>query len=177
MVRPGSEVFSPISLLPIMAAISYAAMTMMTRKLGMRDSAGALTFYIQMAFIVISVGVGLAIGDGRFDHYDNASISFLLRAWTWPDQTQFELLLLCGFLVTFGGYLLSQAYRLGEAAPVASFEYCSMPFALAIGFYLWGDWPDPIAFAGSGLIIFGGLLVILLEQRNNRRPLRATHSD
>ena len=177
MVRPGSDVFSPISLLPIMAALSYAVMTMMTRKLGMRDSAGALTFYIQLAFLVISLAVGLAIGDGRFDRHDNASISFLLRAWQWPDQSQIELLLLCGFMVTFGGYLLSQAYRLGEAAAVAPFEYAAMPFALAIGFYLWGDWPDSTAFAGSGLIIFGGLLVILLEHRATRAPVRVTHTD
>lgn len=177
MLRPGSDVFSPVSLLPIMAALSYAVMTMMTRKLGIRDSAGALTFYIQISFLFISLAVGLVIGDGSFDRHANPSASFLLRAWRWPDQSQIELLLLCGFMVTFGGYLLSQAYRLGEAAAVAPFEYASMPFALVIGFYLWGDWPDSIAFAGSGLIIFGGLLVILLEHRATRTPLRATHID
>jgi drug/metabolite transporter (DMT)-like permease len=160
-----------------MAALSYAVMTMMTRKLGMRDSAGALTFYIQVSFPFISLAVGLAIGDGSFDRHANPSASFLLRAWRWPDQSQIQLLLLCGFMVTFGGYLLSQAYRLGEASAVAPFEYASMPFALLIGFYLWGDWPDSIAFVGSGLIIFGGLLVILLEHRTTRTPVRATHTD
>lgn len=171
MVRPGSDVFRLVSLLPIMAALSYAAMQMMTRKLGMRESAGAMTFYIQLAFIVISIGVGLSIGDGRFDRFDDPSISFLLRAWHWPEQSQLELLLLCGFMVTFGGYLLSQAYRLGEAAAVASFEYSSMPLALVIGFYLWGDWPDSTAFFGSGLIIFSGLLVVYFEHRSTRKRL------
>ena len=174
MVRPGSDVFSPLSLLPIIAALLYAAMTMMTRKLGVRDSAAALTFYIQLAFLGISAVVGIAIGDGGFDRYDNPSVGFLLRAWRWPDLAQFELLLLCGFMVTFGGYLLSQAYRLGEAAAVAPFEYSSMPFALAVGFYLWGDWPDALAFAGSGLIVFSGLLVVFLEHRAARIVLRAT---
>ena len=171
MVRPGSEVFRLVSLLPIMAALSYAAMQMMTRKLGMRESAGAMTFYIQLAFIVISIAVGLGIGDGRFDKYNDPSISFLLRAWHWPQQSQLELLLLCGFMVTFGGYLLSQAYRLGEAAAVASFEYSSMPLALVIGFYLWGDWPDTVAFFGSGLIICSGLLVVYFEHRSTRQRL------
>ncbi len=169
MLRPGSEVFRSVSLLPVLAALSYAVMTMMTRKLGMHEKASALTFYIQLAFIVISSVVGLAIGDGRFDTYDSEAIGFLLRAWSWPDLTQLQLLLLCGVMVSFGGYLISQAYRLGEAAAVAPFEYASLPFALMVGFYLWGDWPDWISFIGSGLLIFSGLLVFYLENRTHKK--------
>ncbi len=169
MLRPGSEVFRSISLLPVLAALSYAVMTMMTRKLGMHEKASALTFYIQLAFIVISSIVGLAIGDGRFDTYDSEAIGFLLRAWSWPNLAQLQLLLLCGVMVSFGGYLISQAYRLGEAAAVAPFEYASLPFALMVGFYLWGDWPDWISFIGSGLIIFSGLLVFYLENRAHKK--------
>ncbi|MEM7564877.1 MAG: DMT family transporter [Pseudomonadota bacterium] len=168
MLRPGSEVFNWISLLPIMAALSYAAMTMMTRKLGMADSAGTLSFYIQIAFIVISLIIGLTIGDGRFNHFENTSADFLLRAWVWPDEAQIKLLLACGFLTAFGGYFLSQAYRLGEAAAVAPFEYASLPLALIVGFYLWGDWPDGIAFIGSGLIIASGLFVVYLENQKQQ---------
>ncbi|MBT8433626.1 MAG: DMT family transporter [Gammaproteobacteria bacterium] len=169
MLRPGSEVFRSISLLPVLAALSYAVMTMMTRKLGMREKASALTFYIQLAFILISSIVGLAIGDGRFDIYANETTGFLLRAWRWPDLAQLQLLLLCGVMVAFGGYLISQAYRLGEAAAVAPFEYASLPFALLVGFYLWGDWPDWISFIGSGLIIFSGLLVLYLENLAHKK--------
>ena len=169
MLRPGSEVFRSISLLPVLAALSYAVMTMMTRKLGMHEKASALTFYIQLAFIVISSIVGLAIGDGRFDTSDSEAIGFLLRAWSWPDLAQLQLLLFCGVMVSFGGYLISQAYRLGEAAAVAPFEYASLPFALMVGFYLWGDWPDWISFIGSGLIIFSGLLVFYLENRAHKK--------
>ena len=169
MLRPGSEVFKLVSLLPILAALSYAAMTMMTRKLGMQEKAGALTFYIQLAFIVISSITGLAIGDGAFDLYDNTSLGFLLRAWVWPNSYQLQLLMLCGGIVSIGGYLMSQAYRLGEAAVVAPFEYASLPFALVIGFYLWGDWPDWHAFIGTGLIICSGLLVFYLENRAHKK--------
>jgi drug/metabolite transporter (DMT)-like permease len=171
MLRPGSELFKAISLLPVLAALSYAAMTMMTRKLGINDSAGSMTFYIQIAFIIISLCVGAALGDGRYDQFDNASISFLLRAWSWPNQTQMELLLLCGFMVSFGGYLISQAYRLGEAAAVAPFEYASLPFALVVGYTMWGDWPDWVSFAGSGLIISSGLLVVFLENRKHKKVM------
>ena len=169
MLRPGSDLFRAVSLLPIMAALCYAAMIMMTRKLGIRESAGALTFYIQIAFIVISATVGLAIGDGNLDIYDNRSLSFLLRAWSWPSLEQLQLLLACGLIVACGGYLISQAYRLGEAPAVAPFEYASLPFALIVGYYLWGDWPDWPAFVGTGMIICSGLLVMYLENRDHRK--------
>jgi drug/metabolite transporter (DMT)-like permease len=177
MLRPGSEVFKPVSLLPILAALSYAAMTMMTRKLGIQEKAGALTFYIQIAFIVISSITGLAIGDGAFDLYANKSLGFLLRAWVWPNSYQLQLLMLCGGIVSIGGYLISQAYRLGEASAVAPFEYASLPFALVIGFYLWGDWPDSYAFVGTGLIICSGLLVFYLENRAHKKSLQHAQID
>ncbi len=177
MVRPGSELFRLVSLLPIMAALCYAAMTMMTRKLGLRETAGAMTFYIQIAFIAVSVTVGLVIGGGEFDRFDDPALGFLLRAWRWPAAAEWILLVACGVLVCFGGYLLSQAYRLGEAPVVAPFEYASMPFALAAGLILWGDWPDWIALAGSALIIGGGLLVVVLENRARRRVTRQAQID
>ncbi len=168
MVRPGAEVFALTSLLPILAALSYAIMQMMTRKLGMHERAGTLTFYIQLAFLLISSLIGLSIGDGRLDTMGNPTSEFLLRAWIWPLPDDFGLLALCGLIVAFGGYLLSQAYRLGQASAVAPFEYTSMPFALIIGYYLWGDWPDWTSFVGSGLIIFSGLLIVYLESRSRR---------
>lgn len=173
MLQPGTELFRLISILPVLAALCYAGMTMMTRKLGMEESAGALTFYIQLAFISISSLVGLGIGDGRFDRYDSTALDFLLRAWVWPDVTQLQLLLLCGVIVSFGGYLISQAYRIGEASAVAPFEYASLPFALVVGYYLWGDWPDWRAFVGTGMIIASGLLVLYLENRTQRKSAHA----
>jgi len=169
MLRPGNELFRLISILPVLAALCYASMTMMTRKLGLHETAGALTFYIQLAFIVISSLVGLGIGDGSLDRYDSGALSFLLRAWVWPDPGQWQLLIICGAIVSFGGYLISQAYRIGEASAVAPFEYASLPFALVVGYYLWGDWPDWRAFVGTGLIIGSGLLVVYLENRAHKR--------
>ena len=169
MMRPGSELFRPVSTLPVMAALCYSAMTMMTRMLGLRESAGALTFYIQIAFIVISIATGLAIGDGAYDRFEDTSLQFLLRTWSWPDGAQLRLLVLCGAIVAIGGYLLSQAYRIGEAPAVAPFEYASLPFALLVGYLLWGDWPGMQAFAGTALIVGSGLVVVYFENRSYRK--------
>ena len=45
MMRPGAELFRTISVLPVLAALSYAAMTMLTRKLGLRETFPKNTFF------------------------------------------------------------------------------------------------------------------------------------
>jgi len=171
MLRPGAELFRLTSLLPVVAALMYAIMQMVTRKLGVMDKAGTLTFYIQISFILISSIMGVIVGDGGFNNHDNPTFDFLLRAWTWPTVDDLLLLGLCGFIVACGGYLMSQAYRIGQASVVAPFEYTSLPFALVIGYILWGDWPDWISFFGSILIISSGLLIVYFENRSTRKPL------
>jgi drug/metabolite transporter (DMT)-like permease len=165
MLRPGTELFKLSSMLPIMAALIYAVMQMITRKLGMHDTAGTLTFYIQIAFILVSSTMGLTVGDGSFNDHSNQTTEFLLRAWVWPVANDLALLGVCGVVVAFGGYLMSQAYRIAEASVVAPFEYTSLPFALIVGYLLWGDWPDLVSIAGSLLIIMSGLLIVYFENR------------
>ena len=168
MVRPGAGGFHWSSILPVCAAFMYALMQMVTRKLGMRDSAGALTFYIQIAFILISVLSGLIIGDGRFNNFDEPTLAFLFRAWHWPTPFDLGLLAVCGVVVAFGAYLLSQSYRLAQASVVAPFEYTSLPFAVVVGFIVWGDLPGLQEIVGSLMIVGSGLLVVFFESRAQR---------
>ncbi|MGI9318024.1 MAG: DMT family transporter, partial [bacterium] len=169
MVRPSADGFSWASVLPVLAALTYASMQMVTRKLGMRDTAGALTFYVQVAFIIVSVLSGLAIGDGRFNHFEEPTLAFLFRAWYWPNTYDLGLLALCGLVVAFGAYLLSQSYRLAQASVVAPFEYTSLPFAVIVGFVVWGDLPGSDEMIGSLLIVGSGLLVVFFESHSKKR--------
>ena len=168
MLRPGFGTVSVVGVLPLLAAFAYACMQMLTRRLGITDSAATLSFYIQVTFLVVCAMIGVSIGDGRFSGGTNATFEFLLRAWTWPSQSDLILIALCGLLVALGGYLLSQAYRITEVAVVAPFEYVALPFAMFWGYQLWGDWPDKVTFIGSALIVGGGLIVLYREIRQAR---------
>ena len=48
---------------------------------------------------------------------------------------------------------------------------------MAVGFYLWGDWPDARAFIGTGLIIGSGIMVVYLESRTPRKPVSHAQID
>lgn len=169
VMRPGTGIFNWVSLLPVVAALSYASMQMLTRKLGATDKASTMSFYIQVTFILVSLAIGLGVGDGRFAGTGNTSLDFFFRAWRVPESKDLWLFVWCGISSGFGGYLLSQAYRLGEAAIVAPFEYIALPLAVGWGFLLWGDVPDQTAALGMALILASGLYILYRENVRGRQ--------
>ena len=60
-----------------------------------------------------------------------------------------------------GGYFITQAYRLCEAALIAPFEYLALVLAIFWGITIFGEWPDFWAQTGIALILGSGLFVIL----------------
>ncbi|MCA0871777.1 DMT family transporter [Seohaeicola saemankumensis] len=164
-----------VLLLPVVAALTYAILQLMTRKLGATTKASALAVYIQGVFIIVSLGFWIVAGDGRFaEGSDNASIQFLFRAWIRPAPEDWGLLLGLGFNSAIIGYCLGQAYRLADAATVAPFEYAGLPLAVFWGWLIWSDLPDWEVWIGMALIMGAGLFVFLREQQKARRVTRPT---
>lgn len=170
MLRPGSGVFEPVALLPLFAAMCYSMMQMLTRKLGIASKASTLTFYIQITFCIVSALAGLVLGGGEYAGGDNPTLDFLFRAWTLPTVVDGLFMTVCGVLVAFGGYLMSQAYRVAQAAVVAPFEYVGLPMAVVWGYLIWGDWPDVITFIGGAMTVSAGIIVFYREHRHRVRP-------
>jgi len=98
MLRPGSAHSSGspgtlVLLLPVAAAFGYAAVQILTRKLGVSSKASALAVYMQLTFIAVSGGFWFVTGDGRYgEGQDSEILIFLLRAWTWPSASDWPLL-------------------------------------------------------------------------------------
>ncbi|MGO1120999.1 DMT family transporter [Rhodovibrionaceae bacterium A322] len=172
MMRPGSEAFQLAALLPLISAVAYAGLNILTRKMGGTERATTLTFYIQVTFIVVSAAMGLAAGDGRFAGGGDPSLEFLLRAWIWPNPDDYWIFLMVGASATTGGYLISQAYRLCEAGLAAPFEYSALVMAIFWGLVVFGEWPDSIAWVGISLIVGGGLFMLWREAVQNARQRR-----
>lgn len=176
MMRPGSDSFQLAALLPLAAAVSYAGLHILTRKIGGTERASTMTFYIIITFIVVSALMGLAVGDGRFAGTGDASLEFLLRAWVWPAPSDYLILLGIGVGSTFAGYLISQAYRLCEAGLAAPFEYTALVLAIFWGVMVFGEWPDVTAWVGVSLIVGAGLFMLWREAAVKARTTKTRPS-
>ncbi len=177
VMRPGSGTIDPAMVLGVLAAISYAFMVMITRRLGKTEAGGTMSVYSMFVFIAASGAIGLTLGDGAYDTEAHGSAHFLLRAWMLPTWGDFGLLALCGLIAGIGFYCLSQAYRVAAPSLVAPFEYASLPWALLWGYVFWGDIPGPATIFGILLVVASGLYIIRREPVRGRRvvvgrPLR-----
>ncbi|PUB15577.1 DMT family transporter [Yoonia sediminilitoris] len=163
MLRPGTEAFQFASLLPLVAAVFYATIHILTRKIGGTESAATMAFYIQFMFLLVCIAMGLAVGDGRFGDQTDPSLAFLLREWSWPLVSDYLFLGFIGICTGFGGYLISQAYRVGEASFVAPFEYLALPMSVVWGMIVFAEFPDALDYLGMALILGAGLFTVWRE--------------
>ena len=173
VVRPGAVAFQAAALMPVAAAVCYAGFHTMTRRMGTTESAATMSVYVQLTFIVVSVAIGLAVGDGRFGDHDNPSLAFLLRGWHWPAPDDYVFFAIIGGGVACASFLIAQAYRVAPPAFVAPFEYAAMPLAVFWGWLVFNEWPTALTFLGIALIMGAGILTVWREAVNAqlaRRP-------
>lgn len=160
----GSGGYGAVVLLPVLAAAGYASASVLTRKLAATSRASALAMHMHMAFLAVSISMYLIAGDGRFLPDDaGGSVTFLLKAWVWPAQSDWAALLGLGAIAAFVGYLMSQAYRLARASVVAPFEYILLIFALFWGWVIFAEWPEASVFIGAAIVIASGVYVFVRE--------------
>ena len=168
MLRPGGA-FQWALLLPLVSALAYAGMHMMTRLLKGSENAVAMTLYVQLTFLVVCIAMGLAFGSGQFAAQTDPSLAFLFRAWVWPAPWDWPVMVISGLASAIGGLLIAQAYRLCEAGLAAPFEYGAVPLAILWGATIFGEWPDGTAWIGIALICGAGLFVFWREAVAARR--------
>ena len=170
IVKPGQISFAWVSLLPLSAAICYAGLHIMTRHMGLSEKASTLSIYIQFSFILISVLMGVILGDGKFSGSENPSINFLLKAWAWPLNIHWLAIIGIGIASSIGGYLISQAYRLSEAGLIAPFEYTTLLLSVFWGIMIWNEWLSPTSFLGIILILTSGIYIAIREVEIGIKP-------
>ena len=163
VMRPGGATFQYAAILPLIAAVCYALLQIMTRKLGFTEKASTMAFYIHLTFFAFSGAIGLVFGDGRYAGTGIANVDFLMRAWIWPGQQDTLIICAIGIMASIGGYLISQGYRLSPANIAAPFEYAALPMGVFWSIFLWGHWPDGWSWLGIALVAWAGLYVFYRE--------------
>ena len=169
IIRPGTDAFQAAAILPAIAAVAYASLHMMTRKIGRFEKASTMAFYTHLTFLIVSSFVGLVAGDGAFASTVHPSIDFLTRAWVMPSQRDLWVMLGVGVASGTGGYFITQAYRVCEAALIAPFEYLALVLAIIWGITIFGEIPDIWAWTGISLILGSGLFILWRESVLKKR--------
>jgi drug/metabolite transporter (DMT)-like permease len=166
IMRPGSSVFDPAAILPVLAALFYAGSQMIARRYAGTANALTFSFHANTAFLVGGLAAGFAFGNGVFAEQPHPSLEFLFRAWTMPTAVDFGLMVLCGAVACAGSMLLAQAYRIASPPVVAPFEYTAIVWSVLNGWLIWGEMPASWTWAGIAVIVGAGLYVLMTERRS-----------
>ena len=151
LIRPGSAVFHPATVLLVVAAISNALYQLLTRRLP-NDAPYTTLFYSALVGTVI-LSLGLPFAE-------------LPSAVTLHDAF---FLVLLGFLAGLGHWMLITAFLLAPASLIAPFTYLHMIWATVYGYLVFGQLPDGISAIGMAVIVASGVALVLHERRSRAR--------
>ncbi len=129
----------------LMGALCSALAQVFVRKLVATERTSAIVFWFSVTSSVLSL-ITLPFG------------------WVIPTPTEAALLVLAGLLGGLGQIFLTSSYRYADAGVIAPFEYASMIFALAIGYFIFDEVPTLVMLAGASLVILAGVLIIWRER-------------
>lgn len=133
------------AMLVLGGAVFAALAQVFVRKLVMTEKTPAIVFYFSLTATLLSF----------------ATLPF---GWVWPTPVEAGLLVGAGLLGGVGQILLTSSYREADASLVAPFDYASMLFALAIGWFVFAEIPTVTMLTGAVLIVTAGILIILRER-------------
>jgi drug/metabolite transporter (DMT)-like permease len=89
----------------------------------------------------------------------------VLEGWQPIDDRAWIYIASSSLLLAVGYQFLVIALRSGgEISVMGSFRYSSILWALAIGYVVWGEVPNTLAFAGIAVIVGSGLYILHRER-------------
>ena len=146
IIRPGGEVFSWTSLLPMGAAFFYASYSIATRFLG--PSENALTSFLYTTLFGTLVATVM-----------------LPFHWQTPSLPDGALMFTFGIIGGLGQYCMILSLSLAAASILAPIGYVGLVFGTFWGFSLFGEVPDLWTVSGAIVIVGAGLYVWWRERR------------
>ena len=155
IVRPGAEGFTVYSMLALASVGFVTLRDIVTR---------------QMSSALPSLTVALAASAGVTVAFGLASVT---GPWVVPTPGMLAKLTGAGVFV-IAGYLLSVlVMRRGEIGFIAPFRYTSLLWALALGWLVFGDWPDTLTLLGAGVVVATGSFTLWRGARKHAPAARA----
>ncbi len=152
VLRPGGGIFHWAALLPLVSAAGYSVYLILTRKISGGEHPVTSLFY---GSLVGAVGLSLIL------------------PWVWqtpPDFGAGALLAVLGVLGAAGHFLLIKAFETAPAASLAPYSYTQMVWAIALGYLVFGDFPDAITLVGIAVIVGAAIGISIADARRRVAP-------
>jgi drug/metabolite transporter (DMT)-like permease len=146
VLQPWSSAFSVYSLLPIVAAVFWGAVSLITKYFTAEESPVSLTVWLLLLLTPINAAFSAAAG------------------FEWPTLQILQLLVIGGLLVLIAQWCLTKSYAAADAAFVQPFDdlkLISNVLVFGLGFMYW---PEGQIWLGLALILAASTFLLLSER-------------
>ena len=148
VVQPAADGFNAWALLCLLSALISSSRDLVTRVINPNVPAVLISLAAALTMTVLA-GAWCA-----------------LHGWQPVTVPQLGLLAAAGMFLSSGYYFAVTAMREGDISVVAPFRYTALVFALLIGWVVWGDVPNALAWAGIALLVGAGIYMVRGGGRN-----------
>jgi len=146
MLRPGTEVSVLGIVLALTAALTWCGITLSSRALAQTERNTTIMAWVGLITTAAAAPVA-AIG------------------WAPLDLVDWLILLAVACFAPGIIWLVTSAFRHGEASALAPFQYLRLVFVAGFGWLLLHEAPDGWTWAGAGVILTGAVIVTVAEAR------------
>lgn len=161
VIQPSLAAFGPVALFPLGTAFFFAFYMLVTRAMAATVHPVTMQLHTSLAGIAICVpGMWLLDGSGipSLDPVMPQGI-----AWLW--------LFGVGFWAAVSHICMTYALKFAPSATLAPLHYLEIVAAVALGYMIFGDFPNAMTWAGIAVIVSSGLYIIHRERTVARRRL------
>ena len=148
VIQPGFQEIQFGTIIAIASGIMFGLYGIVTRKLTLQELPRIMMVYTACVGIM-----GVSV--------------FLPNYWIAPQLEHSIMIVAMGVLATAGHALMVYSYAAAPATVVTPFLYASIIAATLQGYFIFGDFPDLIAWAGITIIIACGIYIAFRESQQS----------
>ena len=89
--------------------------------------------------------------------------------WSWPAAEVWPYLLATGPIAVFGHLALTKALSVADASIVATVDFSRLPFAVGVGWIVFGEVSDLWTWVGAAVIFASSLYIVRREMQLTKR--------
>ena len=156
-LRPSTAMFSWPSLFGLCGSLAFAMTLVLGRRLRQTSDATLVAWQTVGALVA---GLVLSIGN-----------------WRSASTLDFAAMLALGVVAGSAHMLITRSLKLAPASLLAPLQYSLLVWAIALGFFFFGDIPDIQVFLGAAIIVLAGLFIFHRKNLTGTIPKEAVARD
>lgn len=154
VIQPSLAAFGLVALWPLGTAFFFAFYMLVTRSLSAEMHPVTMQLHTSLAGVAITVPLLLLFDGSGIGPLDPILPQGVMWLWLFG----------VGFWAAVSHICMTYALKFAPSATLAPLHYVEIVAAVALGYMVFGDFPNPMTWAGIAVIVYSGLYIIHRER-------------